>query len=114
MPPLMVPLDGEARDGAEQVGLRAMAGQMLYCLIDEEPRLLARPFLAEQRHERRLPRMRVLAGALARGGFIGAKGGEIVGDLECEADVARIAVVWRPPLVRQLGHDARRLDGIFD
>ena len=87
---------------------------MLDRLVDEEARLLARPFLAEQRHERRLSGMCVLAGALARGGFVAAEIDEVVGDLECEADVARIATIRRPRLIRQLGHDARRLDRIFD
>ena len=39
---------------------------------------------------------------------------EVVGDLECEADVAGIAAVRRPRVRRQLVHDARRLDRIFD
>ena len=88
--------------------------EMLDRLVDEQGRLLARPFLAEQRHERRLAGVRVLAGALARRGLVPAMVDEVVGDLEREADVARIAAIGRPRLGRQLGHDARRLDRIFD
>src|SRR5438874_3632071 len=101
----MVPLNSEARDRSEQVGFSAVAGQMLDRLVDEEARLLARPILSEQRHESRLARMRVLARALARGRFVAAKVDEIVGDLEREADIARVAAVRSPRLIRQLRHD---------
>ena len=50
----MIPLDGEARDGAQQIGFLAMAGEMLDRLVDEQARLLPRALLAEQRDERRL------------------------------------------------------------
>ena len=46
--------------------------------------------------------------------FVAAMVDEVVGDLEGEADVARIAAIGRARLGRQLGHDARRLDRIFD
>ena len=39
----MVALDGEAGDGAQQVGLRAEALEMLDRLVDQMRRLLARP-----------------------------------------------------------------------
>src|SRR3954463_15000615 len=110
----MVPLDRKTGDSAEQVGLRAMAGQMLDRLIDQESRLLPRPFRAEQRYESRFTGICVLAGALACRGLVAAEVDEVVRDLKCEADVACIAPIGRAPFGRQLGHDARRLDGIFD
>ena len=39
---------------------------------------------------------------------------QIVGDLEGEADVARIAAIGRARIIGQPRHDAGRLDRIFD
>src|SRR6185295_7779150 len=110
----MIPLDGEARDGAQQVRLRPVVRQMLDRLVDEETRLLARTRLAQERDEGRLARARVLAGRLARRTFVAAMVDEVVGDLEREPDIARITAVRRPRVTLQLGHDARRFDRVFD
>src|SRR4029079_1639946 len=110
----MIPLDCEARDRSQQVRLGAMAGEMLDRLGDEEARLLARTLFAEQRNESRLAGMGVLAGALARRGLVPAMVDQIVGDLECQPDIARIAAIRRSRVGGQLDHDARRLYRIFD
>src|SRR4029079_1162364 len=87
---------------------------MLDRLANQERRLLARPLLAEQRDESRLAGMRVAAGRLAGGFAVAAVVDEVVGDLEREADVAGVAAIGRPRLVRHLRHHARGLDRIFD
>src|SRR5689334_10536205 len=110
----MVPLYRKARDRTKQIGFAAMPRQMLDRLIDEEPGLLARPLLAEQRYEGRLAGPRILARRLASGRFIAAVVDQVVRDLEGEADVARIAAVRPPRFGRKLGHDAPGFDGIFD
>src|SRR4051794_9903144 len=105
----MIPLDSKARDGAQQVGLRAVARKMLDRLGDEKPRLLPCAVGPKHRDERRLAGMRVLAGRLAGRRLGPAMVDQVVRDLERETDVAGIAAVRRPSLARKLGHDARRL-----
>src|SRR4051794_15113005 len=110
----MVSLYREAGDGAKEIGLLAVAGEMFDRLVDQEARLLAGTFGAKQRHECRLAGISVLAGALAGCGFIAAMIDEIVGDLKSQPDVARIAAIRRSGIVREPDHDAHRLDRIFD
>ena len=69
----MVPLYRKARDGAQQIGFSPWPDKMLDRLVDEQARLLPRALLAEQRHECRLARVGVLAGALARRGLVAAR-----------------------------------------
>ena len=94
----MIPFDREARDGAQQVGLLAMIGEMLDRLVDQQCRLLAGALRAEQRDERRLAGAGVLADALAGRGLVARMVDQIVGDLEGEADVAGIAAQRRARL----------------
>ena len=91
---LVIPLDCEARKRPQQVSLRAMLAEMLDCLIDQQPRLLLRTLRAEHRHEGRLAGFRILAGALPGCVRVAGMIDEVVGDLESEADVARVAAVW--------------------
>ena len=66
-------------------------------------RLLPRALLAEQRHERRLAGVGAsLPVALAGRGFVAAMVDQVVGDLESQADVARIAAIGRSRVARQL------------
>src|SRR3954465_12489143 len=105
----MIPLDGEAGDPPEQVRFGAVARQMFDCLVHEKARLLPRALLAQQRHEGRLARMRILAGALARSRFVAAVLDEGVANLEGEPDVPGIAPIGCARFGWKLGHDARRL-----
>jgi hypothetical protein len=89
----MVSFDGEARDRAKQVRFLAVPRQMLDRLADQQFGLLARPFLADERQEGRFAGIGVLARRLARGRLVAAVVDQIVGDLEGEADVARIAAI---------------------
>ena len=69
----------------------------------------------EQRDERRLARLGVLADALARRLLVALMVEEVVGDLEGEADVAGIAAVGRPRLGAAAGammHAASTADSI--
>src|SRR5690242_215199 len=111
-PPLssVISLYRKARDGAEEVGLPAMVREMLDRLIDQEARLLPGALLSEQRDERRFPRMGIAARWLSCRNLVAAMVDEVVGDLECEPDIARIASVRRARIGRHLVHDARRLD----
>jgi len=110
----VIPLYGKARDRTKQIGLGPVARQMLDGLIDKETRLLARPFLAEQRHEGRLSGVRVLAGGLAGSRFVAAVVYEVVGDLKREPDIPGVTAIGTPSFRRQLRHDATGLDRIFD
>ena len=96
----MIAFDGEVRDGAKQIGLFAMLGKMLDCLVDQYARLPPRAFFAEQRHEGRLARIGVLPDRLARCLSIAGVVDEVVGDLERETEVARITAIGSAPLVR--------------
>src|SRR5438309_6221121 len=87
---------------------------MLDGLVDEESRLLPRPILAKQRDEGRLAGIRVSAGGLAGRGLVATMIDEIVRDLESQANIARVAAIGRSYVERHLGHDAGRLDRIFD
>src|SRR4051812_37607654 len=110
----MVSFYREAGDGAKQIRFLAVPRQMLDCLADQQRRLLTRPVRAEQRDEGRLAGIGVAPGALAGRGLVAAMVDQIVRDLECEADVARVTAVGRSRLVSEPDHDARRLDRIFD
>src|SRR5215211_6421124 len=87
---------------------------MLDRLIDEQSRLLLGPVRPEDRDERRLSGLRVLARALARRSSVSGMIDQVVGDLESEPDVAGISAIGRPRLDRKPRHDARSLDRIFD
>ena len=105
-----VALEYIAGDVAKQVGLRAKGVEMLDRLVDEQACLFARAFGAEQRKEGLLARIGVLAQLLARGFFVTLDVEQVVGDLEGEADVARIAAQARAPLRRNPAKDRARLD----
>src|SRR6185437_6473248 len=113
-PPSMVSLYGKSRDRAQQIRFRAVAGQVLDCLVDQETGLLARPLLSEERYEGGLALVGISPRRLARRRLITAVIDEVVGDLERQADVARVAAIGRSGLGRQLRHDARRFNRIFD
>src|SRR5437763_14668836 len=101
----MVPLYRETRDCTKQIRLAPMARQMFDRLGNEQARLLSRPLLAQQRNECGLAGAGVASGRLARRRRVPAMVDEVVGDLEGEADVARVATVRPPRLGRKLGHD---------
>ena len=87
----MIPLHREPGDGAEEVGLGAEALEMLDRLADEQIGLLAGPVGAEQRDERLLAAAAILTDALAGLRLFALSVKQVVGDLEGEADVARLA-----------------------
>ena len=87
----MVPLHREARDRAEQVGLGAVALEILDRLADQQAGLLPGAVAAEQGDEGLLALGAVLADLLAGLRLLAFLVEQIVGDLEGEADVAGIA-----------------------
>src|SRR5690242_18964948 len=91
-----------------------MARQMLDRLVDEESRLLPRPFLADKRDEGRLAGMGIAPRRLAGCRLVAAMVDAVVSDREGEADLARIAAIGPPRVGRHLDHDARRYVNIFD
>src|SRR3954462_2453172 len=101
----MVPLHGEAGDGAEEVGLLPIAIEILERLGDEQLRLSAGALPAEQGDEGLFAARPVLADLLASLGLLSLLVEEIVGDLEGEADVAGIAPQPRAALRRNPADD---------
>src|SRR4051794_18462847 len=83
-------------------------------LAYEETGLLTRPLLAEQRYERRLAGMGVLARGFPGSRSIAAVIDQVIRNLEGEADIARIPSIRDPGFWWHLRHDAGRLDRIFD
>ena len=114
-PPPMVSFYREARDGAQQIGFLAVARQDARSPGRRGSRACWRARSSPSSDTNvALPARASLPVALARRGLVAAVVDQVVGDLEGEADVARIAAIGRARLGRQLGHDARRLDRIFD
>src|SRR5205085_7735062 len=91
-----------------------MACEMLDRLVNKKSRLLASTLLTEQRNESSLAGRRILTRPLARRCFVAAMVDQIVRDLECQPDVPRIAAIGCARVTVQFGHDARRLNRIFD
>ena len=112
--PLVIALYGKSCERAQQVCFLAMLRQVLDRLIYENARLLLGPVGAEDRNERRLASFGILPCPLARGVWITGMIDEVVGDLESETDISSVTAIWGPRFGRQPGHDARRLDRIFD
>ena len=106
------PVHSVRRRGA--IRFLSMMFQMLDRLSNEDRALLPGAIFAEQGNERRLPGMRVLAQPLACDGFVAGMVEQVIGNLECQSDVAGEAAVWRSRIGRKSPHDARRLDGELD
>ena len=102
---LMIPLDGEASDRAQQVGLRAEAMKVLDCLGDEQIRLLSGALHPEQRNEGFLARSLVLPHALARLLLLALDIEDVVGDLESKANITGIAAQGTPSFSGEPAHD---------
>src|SRR3712207_121400 len=102
---LMIPLDGEAGDGAEEVRFGTEALEMLDRLADKHVGLLAGPVAAQEGYEGLLARLAVLAHALAGLRLLALDVQEIVGDLEREADIAGVAAKAGAGLRRHSAHD---------
>ena len=68
---------------------------MLDRLVDQQAACWRARSSPEQRDERRLARLGVLAGALARRGLVATMVDEVVGDLKGKPDVAGIAAIGR-------------------
>src|SRR6476619_6902794 len=85
-----VPFDDVASQLAQEVSLVAVARQVADRLVDQRPGLQAGGIDAHQADESRLARACVLAQRLAGGSFVALYIEQVVGDLEGEADVARI------------------------
>src|SRR4051794_9720407 len=110
----MVPLHREARDGAKELGFGPVALQIFDRLADEQVGLAAGAVAAEQGDERLLALGAVLADLLAGLLLMPFFVEQVVGDLEGEADVARIAAKLGPALRRNPAHDRTRFEAEAD
>ena len=101
----MIPLDGKARDLAQEISLGPERLEVLYCLLHQQGRLLPSAFDAEQRHEGFLAGRAVLANPFTRLVLFTFNVEEIVGNLECQPDVAGVTAKACAALRRYAGHD---------
>jgi len=83
-------------------------------LIDQHVRLRPRPIDAQERHEGFLARRRILAQRLARQRRVALYIQQIVGNLERQSDVARIAMQAGARIDRDAGHDRGGIDAKGD
>src|SRR3546814_11062377 len=81
-----VALDGKPGQGAHRPRFVAETGQCLLHRLAERAQALARGFHADQRGERRLVLLRVLAGRLAEGGAVALDVEQVVAPLAGQAE----------------------------
>ena len=82
-----------------------MIVEMLDRLGDQHTGLLASSILSEQRNEGCLSSTGVLADTLAGDILVPRSVDQIIGNLKCQSDIARIAAIGCPRFLRQPSQD---------